>query len=187
MTSGNQNEDLGRGVTNLSIDAVLRGTCPDFQGVFSSDTLPSHLSHPSSAGRQFSLVCNLSEAAQPGSHWVSIIVFRNFALYLDSLGFPCTNPLIADFLRNLEKPTFYNTRQVQDATSDFCGLYCILFVLHFTLRDLVDADPPRVSFRWEKSQLLRNDLICADRIKEILNKMSRKVYLWVSGGYWLFH
>lgn len=171
----NQTEDLGRGVTNHSIDAVLRGTCPDFQGVFSSDTLPSHL--PTPAGRPFSLVCNLSEAAQPGSHFVSIVVFRNFALYLDSLGSPCTNPLIADFLRNLKKPTFYNTRRVQDVTSDFCGLYCILFVLHFTLRDLFDSDLPRVSFRWEKSQLLRNDLICADRIQDILNKMSRKVYL----------
>lgn len=165
-----ETNSIGTGISNHSIEAVLRRTCSDFQGVFSSDTLPS----PQRS--QFSLVCNLSKVDEPGSHFISIISFPNFVLYLDSLGLPCTVSSIKEFLRQLGKPTFHNSLQVQDVSSDFCGLYCILFILHFSHRDAYDTRlrPPR--FRWEKRLLLLNDLICVNHIHEILNKMDRNIY-----------
>lgn len=166
-----------RGISNHAIETVLRGTCRDFRGVFSSNTIPSCLLQHRDRWNRFSIVCNLSEVNEPGTHFVSIIAFPSFVLYLDSLGQPCTVTSIVEFLRQLKKPVFYNTRQIQDVSSDFCGLYCILFVLHFNHRDDSIDDPSlSTAFKWKTRHLLLNDLICAKKLRELLNKVDGKLY-----------
>lgn len=173
----------GGGMSNHDIEALLRPLCSNFQGVFSADTIPPCLLQPSPPPSQqqqrphFSIVCNLSEVDEPGTHFVTILSFANFVLYLDSLGLPCTTPPIAAFLRQLNKPVFSNRLQIQDATrSNYCGLYCILFILHFSHRCSSDA-----RFFWwkEKHELFRNDAMCLKCIRKILNKMDRKFYFFL--------
>jgi len=47
------------------IDRFLRQRLPDFDGVFSIDTLPEHLRL---------LVCNTDPSNEPGRHWVAMCV-----------------------------------------------------------------------------------------------------------------
>lgn len=166
----------GSGMCNRDIARVLRRTCPDFWGVFSADTIPPFPPQQSREARRFSLVCNLSKVDEPGSHFVSIVSFPRYVLYLDSLGLPCTSPHIREFLRQLKTPTFYNTLQVQDLSSDFCGLYCILFILHFSLRDSSETSSPLTGFQWEQSNLLLNDIMCAENVLALLNKVAHDLY-----------
>lgn len=146
------------GISNHYIDSILRPTCTGFHGVFSADTIPTNLLRYN----QFSIVCNLSKAGEPGSHFISIIVFPNRVLYIDSFGLPCVVQDIINFIRQLKRPIFYNYQQVQDVSSPFCGFYCILFVLYFTYVS--------TTLQFERKHLLQNDTICVNKIREILNK-----------------
>ena len=146
------------GISNLYIESILKPTCSDFLGVFSANTIPSVLLQYNN----FSVVCNLSGVGERGSHFISIISLDDRVLYIDSLGLTCTVLEIINFLTKLGKPVFYNSQQVQDFSSNFCGFYCILFILY------VNHPCSPVSFH--DNQLLLNDDICVAKICEILNK-----------------
>lgn len=148
------------GITNLYIESILKPTCADFLGVFSANTIPAALLQHSN----FSIVCNLSGVEETGSHFISIINLDDCVLYLDSLGLACTVFEIGNFLRKLKKPVFYNSQQVQDVSSNFCGFYCMLFILY------VNHPCTPVSFYDNQNKLLLNDVICVKKICEILNK-----------------
>ena len=179
---GHSSNSLEGGLSNHAIEALLRRSCPDFQGVVSADTIPPCLLQRSREGQQWSLICNLSEADRPGSHFISIICLPNYALYLDSLGLPCRTTSIAEFLRDLKKPIFYNVRQVQSASSDACGLYCMLFILHFNHRERSAAP---TEFQWEKRKLSLNDVTCVALIREMLNKVdSNLLYIFFPLNVW---
>ncbi len=147
-------------VSNHYIDSILRPTCPNFHGVFSSDNIPKKLVNC----KQFSIICNLSVVGEKGSHFVTIISLPQHVLYIDSLGQPCTVLPLKNFLRRLDKPTYYNAQQIQDALSSYCGFFCILFVLKFN-----HFSSPTICF--EKKNLPLNDDICIMEIKKILNKI----------------
>lgn len=99
-------------------------TAPTFQGVFSSDQIPSL--HPRSH-----IVVNLDSAQQPGSHWLALYTKNeNHLEFFDSLG---------------QSPEFYggnilsytaqfpvvqfNSNSFQSVTSNVCGQYCIYYLL----------------------------------------------------------
>ena len=145
------------GISNHYIESILKPLCADFRGVFSADTIPTQLLQC----KTFSIICNLSNVRQLGSHFITIIVQSKRVLYLDSLGLPCVVGEISTFLEKLRKPVFYNSQQIQDYKSKFCGFYCILFVLHF--------GNPSVPLVFEKEELLVNDLSCIRKIRELLN------------------
>jgi hypothetical protein len=91
----------------------------NFQGVFSSDTLPDH---------PCLLVCNTDPAAKPGVHWIAISIERSgYGEYFDSFGRK-PNELFARYMdANCIKWTF-NQKQLQSRISAFCGYYCCVFI-----------------------------------------------------------
>jgi hypothetical protein len=146
------------GVSNHYIESILHPICKKFLGVFSADTIPEKLLEQDT----FSIVCNLSKAGETGSHFVSIIALRNRVLYIDSLGLPCIVPEICVFLAKLRKPLYINSKQVQATDSKYCGFYCILFVLYF------DKDVPMIKLQFDDANLLTNDNLCIEYIKQLL-------------------
>jgi hypothetical protein len=92
-----------------------------FVGVFSIDNFPTTLDN-----RSF-LVCNLSKANEPGSHWVCIYRDLNVEIF-DPLG-----TQISYFLPRLtvinQVPIIYNTNQYQSSTTSSCGLFVITFAV----------------------------------------------------------
>ena len=93
---------------------------PNFQGVFSSDTLPMspHL-----------LVCNTDPAQKPGEHWIAIYVDKNgHGEYFDSFGRP-PNKHFEHYMNSKCSRWSCNKKQLQSRISSFCGYYCCLYVV----------------------------------------------------------
>lgn len=93
---------------------------PEFQGVFSQDTLPT---------TPRVLVCNTDPSWKPGEHWVAIYVDKNDnGEYFDSFGRPPSKHFESYMNSNCRRWTF-NKKQLQSRISGFCGFYCCLFVV----------------------------------------------------------
>jgi len=99
------------------IDRFLRQRLPDFDGVFSIDTLPE---------RPRLLVCNTDPSDEPGRHWVAICVREGRGECFDSFG-RAPNAIFARYL-NCVYWTF-NDRRLQSIVSRFCGHYCIYYCM----------------------------------------------------------
>lgn len=110
-------------LTTSEIEARLRGV-RYFKGVFACDRLPIRIQAPAT------LVINTDPAADPGEHWVSVHVRRDYRVdYFDPFGFPPLIPEIQAFAyRNGWSGQRYNTVTLQDASTSLCGDYCIAFV-----------------------------------------------------------
>lgn len=148
------------GLTNVYIDSILFKYCPQFyRGTFSCDTIPSKLSHVSTYG----IIVNHSKESAQGSHFVSIISFPTYVLYLDSYALPCMNTDICSFLVGLNKSVFYNTTRLQDVSSNHCGFYAMYFVLYFSHKNNVKA-------KFRSDDLLKNDDLCTQYICELIKK-----------------
>lgn len=146
------------GITNIYIQFILSKYCPKYQGVYSSDSIPSKLAKL----EEFGIVVNLSDADEKGTHFTAIISQKTHALYIDSYGKPCDDNDICKFLTKLGKPVFFNTRQIQSYESNFCGFFSMLYVLHYCNES---TKPLRFS-----KQLMKNDDLCIQYLCRMLNK-----------------
>ena len=103
----------------IKIERLLANQ-PNFQGVFSSDTLPS---------RPRLLVCNTDPSWKPGNHWIAICVDENrVGEYFDSFGRKPSK----EFERYLNTTCIrwvFNKRCLQSRVSATCGYYCTLFIV----------------------------------------------------------
>lgn len=141
------------GLTNIEIDDFLKKKCSNYIGVFSPDTL-------SLKSQQIgSLVCNLSDSNQIGSHFIAIINQKDRVLYVDSFGIKCEIPKIRRVLNSLSKPIFFNNEIIQDINSSYCGFFVILFCLYF---DKQRSFPLTFS-----TKLKENDKVCTQWIVEL--------------------
>ena len=103
---------------NIHIERVLKHQ-PNFQGVFSSDTLPT---------TPRLLVCNTDPARKPGEHWIAISVDKNGrGEYFDSFGRP-PNKHFERYMNSNCKRWSFNKRQLQSRISAFCGYYCCTYI-----------------------------------------------------------
>jgi hypothetical protein len=101
------------------IDRLLKNQ-PDFQGVFSADTLPT---------TPRLLVCNTDPANKPGVHWIALYVDKNGrGEYFDSFGRP-PNKHFEQFMNSNCSRWTFNKKQLQSRISAFCGYYCCLYVV----------------------------------------------------------
>jgi len=101
------------------IERILSRRLPDFDGVFSIDTLPDdpHL-----------LVCNTDPSDKPGRHWICICIEDERGEFFDSFG----HRPIAAFERYMNRHCSYwtyNRKQIQSVVSRFCGHYCIYYCI----------------------------------------------------------
>lgn len=133
----------GRGVSSLFIDGVLQKYCSDYVGTYASDNIP--LARLSKLDR-YSLVCNLSPAHLPGSHFVAFTVDERRIVLTDPLILPTRfiGEGIRKFLRSAattlakkkkkikrRRIVLKPSRQIQSSGSLFCGLFAMVYVMHF--------------------------------------------------------
>ena len=147
---------MSRGVTNVFIEEILFDNASHFYGVFSNDNVNPNLKYLN----RFSVVCNLSNGNEDGSHFVAIIALPTYVLYIDSFGLPCVTENLCEFLSTLNKPVYHNSKQIQDFYSNYCGFYCMLYVLYF--------DKERLFTIEFTDNLKKNDTLC---IKYIISMM----------------
>lgn len=96
-----------------------------FQGVFPCDKLPKKITLPCA------IIINLSKSNHCGSHWVSLYINREGSGdFMCSFGFQVRNSYIENFIRKHCKRISYNKKQLQHLSSNYCGLYAIIFIIH---------------------------------------------------------
>lgn len=146
------------GVSNIFINDFLLTNSANYYGTYSSDDIPVN---EFKSRDTFSIVCNLSKRKSPGTHFIviisRIIQGRRRLIYIDPLGLPCINTHILKFLHGLHHAFEFNTTQIQDVESVFCGMYCILYVMWFV--------EMKLELQFYKNNLIRNDKLCTAYIK----------------------
>ena len=91
---------------------------PRFHGVFSRANLTWI--------KDGAYVIILNDKQSKGTHWVSLFIDRNTAVYFSSVG---VGYIMQEVLRKIkDRPTTHNILKKQDDDSIMCGFYCITFV-----------------------------------------------------------
>lgn len=147
------------GLQNTSI-ATLLEHCGSFYGVFSSDNIPKHLK----GKNRFSIICNLSPKSKSGTHFIAIIAYNQTVIYMDSIGLPCSNNAILTFLKSLNRKIYFNNQQHQSVFSNYCGFYCMLYVLYFNTPKYFQIQN-KIEFT---NNYARNDQLCYKFVKYLL-------------------
>jgi len=101
------------------IDRLVRRHVRDFNGVYSSDSLPS---------KPNLFVANTRPSDHPGEHWIAVAVKDGRGFYFDSFGLPPPKSFEKYMNRHCSEWT-YNDRQFQSSISSFCGHYCVCFCI----------------------------------------------------------
>ena len=118
-----------------------------FEGVYSKDQIPLIENNKS-------LIFNLQNSNESGSHWVSLSRKYNNIFVFDSFG-------IGDIPNNLYKiyknyNIITNIYRIQDIDSNLRGMFCVLFCLY-----KVDSKNKFISFLnlFNPNNFLKNELI----------------------------
>ena len=84
-----------------------------------------------------------------------MLVNRDLCLYFDSFGRKIQNRQLINYLAPSYQYVIYNSVQIQHDLSDYCGLFCVLFV------KLVDSlkDFEKFLHLFNRNNLHCNDLI----------------------------
>ena len=106
----------------LIITIVLLTTyfCRDcrFNGVFSRNNLPKI--------KDGAHIKNLDDKNSKETHWISLFVDRNLAVYFDSFGIEYIPPEVLNKIRN--KSIIHNIFRIQDNESIMRRFYCTAFI-----------------------------------------------------------
>ena len=95
-------------------------------GVYPCDLLPRRR-RPS----QRLFVANTDPHHLPGTHWVAIYFTpEGHCIYFNSYGLPPFNHHLLRFVQRSGPGWTYNTRNLQDMSSNVCGHYCVAFAHH---------------------------------------------------------
>ena len=133
-------------LSNIFINDLLKNE-NYFSGVYSKDQIPLIENNKS-------LIFNLQNSDQKGSHWVALSRKSNNIFISDSFG-------IGDIPNNLYKiyknyNIITNVYRIQDINSNLCGMFCVLFCLY-----KVDSKNKFISFLnlFNSNNFLKNELI----------------------------
>ena len=113
-------------LTNIEINECYKNE-PKFNGVYSRNNLPNKI-------KKGAYVINLDEYENTGSHWVSLFVKTNEAIYFDSFDIEHIPKEINKFINsdttNLSslKCIKSNIFRIQAYDSIMCGYFCIEFI-----------------------------------------------------------
>ena len=99
-----------------------------FNGVFSRNDL--------SRVRGGAYVINLDDKKSKGTHWVSLFIDRDTAVYVDSFGIKYIPQDVLNKIR--DKSISHNIFRIQSSDSVMCGFYCIAFIYMLSGKTLLD-------------------------------------------------
>ena len=106
-------------MTNIEISEYYSNE-PRFNGVYSRDNLPNKI-------KKEAYVINLDEYENTSTHWVSLFVKINDAIYFDSFGVEHIPKEINKFIGN-NKKIKANIFRIQAYDSIMCRYFCIEFI-----------------------------------------------------------
>ena len=120
------------GLTNQYIEKVMYkiSTTPShFKGVHACDIFLDKVINKKLLLKENNcFIINLSSSNHSGSHFVCILVMPGKVIeYFDSFGLPLFDSNISKALTSFKIEIF--TKTIQDNSSQFCGLYCITYLL----------------------------------------------------------
>jgi hypothetical protein len=141
--------DLDLLTTNNNIEYLLQNV-NHFLGCFPLDRLP-----PFPTTFPKSMIINTQTSAQTGEHWVALVLTETRCYYFDSFALPIIKPNIHMYLEPHYKNICYLDIRIQDIASNYCGAYCVCFVLH--VRDDVTYD--KFIGHYYSDNLIQNDEI----------------------------
>lgn len=124
-----------------------------FMGVYARDELPTELNYPCC------FVINTHTRAEVGEHWLAFYYDINKICYFfDSFGLSPYFYRLINFIKNTSYDFTYNMKRLQ-GDSDYCGYYCVLFLLY------VCMDKLDIFFLIFNSSSEKNDLIIKNEIE----------------------
>jgi len=109
------------GINTDHLDRTIRLYAKRFDGVFSSDRLPT---------KPRLLICNTDPFDESGKHWIDIYVDddEHYGEYFDSLGRAPTRSF-KRYINGHCRKWIYNCKRLQSIVSRFCGHYCACYCI----------------------------------------------------------
>ena len=110
--------------TRSNIEYLLQNV-DHFLGCFPLDGLP-----PFPEILPKSMIINTQPSGHPGEHWVALVLTVEQCFYFGSFALPRAPANIEMYVEPYYNTITYLEIPIQDITSNFCGAYCVSFVLH---------------------------------------------------------
>ena len=133
-------------LSNISSNDLLKNE-EHFSGCYSKDHIPLIENNKS-------LIFNLENSDQSGSHWVSLSRKNNNIFIFDSFGVGHIPNNLYNIYKNYNIIT--NIYRIQDKNSNLCGMFCVLFCLY-----KVDSKNKFIPFLnlFNSNDFIKNELI----------------------------
>ena len=107
-------------MSNIFINNLLKNE-KSYSNTYSKDEIPLIENNKS-------LIFNLQNSNQPGTHWISLSRKDNNIFIFDSFGIGYIPKNIYEIYNKFNIIT--NIYRLQDINSNLCGLFCVLFCLY---------------------------------------------------------
>lgn len=114
------------GISNQYLETTASTILPkNFIGVFPCDY------HPTITRNNFSIIFNTGNSKSKGEHFVCIMANKHHVYYFDPFGMEVNNAKILQFIKKIQngRKIYFNSSQIQDFNSSFCGFYCLAFLM----------------------------------------------------------
>ena len=161
-----KNEINSNGLSSNSLSYLSKNCLSKLASVLPCDhffklhTLPNNSSY----------IINLDNSQYSGSHYVAVIVKKEYVWYFDSIGLPLglsMNSNILNRLKRTRKDILWSKKSIQGINSLFCGFYCISF--------LVKCAHEKVKYKvfvrlYKGRRYAKNEKVCKNILKKALVK-----------------
>jgi hypothetical protein len=152
-------------LTNIFINDFLHHI-NTFRGVFSAnEDVPILQDYES-------IIFNFSNKCEIGTHFIAIYRSNNKLMFFDPLCLFNTPNDILSFINKHYLPVQYNRIRIQDLFSDYCGYFCIAFILFITHHN--NFDHFLDLFYTDFSKLFLNDVLVLKIIQTIISNKKMK-------------
>ena len=148
-----------KGLVNHWMDTVLRCfQLKEYGGIYSANNVPFHILLQSN----YSIICNLSDSDQEGTHFTTICKRQSQYFLLDSIGLNYDK--LPTHLKEIVPPNIHilYPNSLQPITSSACGFYCLQFILQ---NDSLITAPNLKPF---SNNVDLNDQICLENLLTII-------------------
>ena len=133
-------------LSNIFINNLLKDN-KNFKGCFSKDQI-------SLIENNKSIIINLNNSNEPGSHWITLKRVKNTIFVFDSFGIGYLPMTIFKVYKNFKIIT--NIYRIQHISSNLCGMFCVLSILF----DIKNKDNfIKFLTLFNSSDFLKNELI----------------------------